>query len=309
GYRNQDITDKQYDALRELLRQLQSVYDIPDDHILTHSMVAYGNPNRYHPYKHRGRKTCGMIFAKPEVRARLGLEAQPEYDPDVKAGRLRNADKQLAAFLFPKIPKPVLVASNEKEIPVPELPEIEIPLESNIISSTNTAWDIARDRFDHRSTVYTFPNGSTKRGDQIENWARIPAGTRVALDEMDDTQSFEGFLEIGKDGDSAGEVAGEAVASTTTIYFFPDGLIRTGAELQKNSSGRRLLENTPKKTLILVGYLYGGHIKARRTASYIAGRKWNYPSTYYRFPDGKILSGDDIDSKKIPPNTMIFFEQ
>ncbi|MBN2244135.1 MAG: N-acetylmuramoyl-L-alanine amidase, partial [Acidobacteria bacterium] len=63
GYHNKDILDAQYDALRELLRQLQSLYDIPDDHVLTHSMVAYGNPNRFHRYSHRGRKTCGMIFA------------------------------------------------------------------------------------------------------------------------------------------------------------------------------------------------------------------------------------------------------
>ena len=307
GYHDKDIMDAQYDAVRELLRQLQSMYDIPDDHVLTHSMVAYGSPNRYHPYNHRGRKTCGMIFANPEVRARLGLEAQPAYDPDVKAGRLKNADKELATFLFPKNLEPVLVASNEKTIP--ESPEIEIPSESFIIGKSNTAWDIARDRYDHPSTLYTFPNGNVLNGDQIENWARIPAGTRVAFDEMDDTESFEGFLEIGKDGDTAEAIAGEAKTSATTIYFFPDGYIRTGAELQGTSAGRRLLNNTPEKTLILLGYIYGGQIKARRTASYIAGKKWNYPSTYYRYPDGTMLSGDDIDQKNIPRNTFIFFQQ
>jgi hypothetical protein len=119
---------------------------------------------------------------------------------------------------------------------------------------------------------------------------------------MEDAQSFEGFLEIGKDGDTA-----EACA--TTIYFFPDGYIRTGAERQKTGAGRGLLKNTPPKTLILIGYIYGGYVKALRPASSIAGRKWNYPSTYYRLPDGSMLSGDDIDQKSIPPSTLIFHQQ
>ena len=307
GYHNKDIKDAQYEALKELLRQLQSVYDIPDENVLTHSMVAYGRPNRYHPYNHRGRKTCGMIFAQPEVRLRLGLEAQPKSDPDVDAGRLRVGDEKLFSFLFPKVTEPVLLASAEP-VPPPQI-EIEIPDESHIISNTNTAWDIARDRYDQSSTLYTFPNGSTKKGNEIENWARIPAGTRVALNEMDEAQAFEGFLEIGKDGDTAEAVAGEAWASATTIYFFPDGYIRTGAELQETGAGRRLLKAPPKKTLLLVGYIYGGQIRASRSASYIAGRKWNYPSTYYRLPDGSMVSGDDIDSKNIPRNTLVFFQQ
>lgn len=307
GYKDKDITDAQYDALRELLRQLKSLYDIPDDHILTHSMVAYGNPNRWHRYKHRGRKTCGMIFAQPEVRARLRLQAQPDHDPDVKAGRLKNADKKLAAFLFPEIPKPVLVASTESMVSPPP-PTVEIPDESFVISGSNSAWQIAREFYNHPSTLYTFPNGTRKSGDQIENWNRIPPGTQVTLNEVED-ENYEKFLEIGKDGDSAEELAGELYSSSTTIYFFPSGLIRTGTELLEDSAGRALLKNTPVKTMVLVGYIYGGKVTARRPAASIAGRKWNYPSTYYRYPDGTILSGDDINPRKIPHNTFVFFQQ
>lgn len=307
GYHDKNITDAQYDALRELLRQLQSLYDIPDDHVLTHSMVAYGF-NRFHPYNHRGRKTCGMIFALPEVRARLGLESQPDHDPDVKAGRLKVADKELFRVLFPEIPKPVLVASTESTVSPPPS-KIEIPDTSYVISISNSAWDVAREHYNHPSTLYTFPNGTQKSGDQIENWNRIPAGTRVTLNEMDDSEDFEGFLEIGKDGDTSEEVAGELYASSNTIYFFPSGLIRTGAELQEDSAGRALLKKTPGKTLMLVGYIYGGRVKASRPAATIAGRKWNYPSTYYRYPDGTIVSGDDINPKRIPHNTFIFFQQ
>jgi len=308
GYHNKDIKDAQYDAIRELLRQLKSLYDIPDDHVLTHSMVAYGRPNRFHNYNHRGRKRCGMIFAQPEVRSRLGLDVQPELDPDVNAGRLKVADKKLFRFLFPDVPRPIVAASSKSPASLP-LSNIEIPQESLVINDSNTAWEVARERYNHVSTLYTFPNGTKKSGDQIKNWARIPAGTRVMLNEMEDTQLFEGFLEIGKDGDTAEEVAGEAYQTRTTIYFFPDGYIRTGAELQKTASGRQLLKNTPEKTLVLTGYIYGGYVNARRPASSIAGRKWNYPSTYYRYPDGNILSGDDINQKSIPTNTLIFYQQ
>jgi hypothetical protein len=110
GYHNRDINEAQYAALRELLRQLKGVCHISDEDVLTHSMVAYGRPNRFHNDNHRGRKRCGMIFARPDVRVRLGLESKPTYDADVKAGRLRVGDRELYSFLFAAKPKPTLVA-------------------------------------------------------------------------------------------------------------------------------------------------------------------------------------------------------
>lgn len=389
GYHDRDITDAQYVALRELLRQLKSLYNIPDEDVITHSMVAYGRPNHFHRYNHRGRKRCGMIFAKPEVRARLGLEAAPEHDVDVEAGRLRVADKELFRFLFPDKPRSTFVASNpapksskpdsssaagatqaSPEVaptavlaestlnaantpidednlstaivaapspgpfsasaesgailtpvslelssagpsvtPVPRKPlSVETLSRSLIIGSNRTAWEVARESYNHPSTVYIFPNGTRKTGDQIKDWASIPAHTRVIIDE-EDTQPFEGFLEIGKDGDTAKELAGTASTSSTTIYFFPDGLIRTGAELNRRRSYKKLLNNPPEKTKVLTGYVYGGYVKSRRPPTSIAGVKWNYPSTYYRYPDGKIVSGDDINDKDIPVGTLVFYQR
>jgi hypothetical protein len=248
-----------------------------------------------------------MIFARPDVRARLGLKAKPERDTDVQAGRLKVGDRELFSFLFAKPAKPVLVAEAGKA--PPSLPAaVEVPAESSRIDSHWTAWQIARESYDHASTIYFFPDGSRMAGDQIRDWTQIPVGTRVLLNETEDTEPFEGFLEIGKDGDTAREIAGAASTSATTIYFFPDGLIRTGAELNKRRSMKGLLSNPPKGTRILVGYVYGGHLKARRHPSRIAGEKWNYPSTYYRFPDGSILSGDDVDDQTIPPGTLVFYQ-
>jgi hypothetical protein len=247
GYHNRDIREAQYTSLRELLRQLKSIYKIPDKNVLTHSMVAYGLPNRFHDGNHRGRKRCGMLFARPEVRARLGLKTKPERDVDVESGRLIVGDKELFAMLFARQPAAVAAAASEPAKPA------------------------------------------------------APAS--------DDPQGFEGFLEIGKDGDSPRTLAGKAWKSKSTIYFFPDGRVRTGEELSRLASGLKLLENPPKGTRLLLGYVYGGHVKISRPPSSIAGDKWNYPSTYYRTPDGSIVNGDEVDPKAIPAGTLVLYQR
>ena len=310
GYHNEDITGSQYTALKGLLNQLKSFYHISDKNVLTHSMVAYGRPNRFHHDNHRGRKRCGMIFAEPDVRDRLGLKAKPLHDADVEAGRLKVGDRELYTFLFAAKPKETLVASAGKP-PAPAPAPLERPAESSVIGGNWTAWNIARERYNDPSTVYVFPNGKRIPGDQVQDWAKIPAGTKVVLNEneMEDTQSFEGFMEIGKDGDTPQEIAGTAYAQATTIYFFPDGMVRTGAELKRRHSTKKLLTNPPKGTRLLVGYVYGGHVKTRRPPSSIAGDKWNYPSTFYRFPDGSMLSGDDLDVGSVPAGTLVFYQE
>jgi hypothetical protein len=101
------------------------------------------------------------------------------------------------------------------------------------------------------------------RGNEIREWESIPAGTRVLFLDGDQEreQEFEGFLEIGKDGNTVRDLAGDLYADATTIYFFPDGLIRTGAELSRTASLRRLLNAPPKGTRVLVGYVYGGYVQ------------------------------------------------
>ena len=367
GYHNKDITAAQYESLKELLRQLKSLYKIPDERVLTHSMVAYGRPNKFHDENHRGRKRCGMIFADPRVRARLELKTAPARDPDVDAGRLIVADKELYAYLFPaarrgapaavqiakaQIPEkpsePVeapdveiadakettaiaetapeaktiatkdttteakVVAASSKTAPKPasRIEPPEMPVESQEISPGLTAWQIAREQYNSPSTMYEFPDGRRLSGSQITDWGRIPTGTRVIFDQEDEEEDqFEGFLEIGKDGDSPQALAGKAYDSATTIYFFPDGLIRTGAELQKQASYRSLFKNPPKGTRLLVGYVYGGKVNTSRRPSRIAGIKWNYPSTYYRYPDGRILNGDNVKDSAIPAGTLVFFQE
>ena len=186
GFHNKPITSQQEIALAELLRQLQDIYGIPDEHVLTHSMVAYGRRNRWHRQSHRGRKRCGMLFAQSALRQRLGLESRPARDPDVAAGRLVVGDPYLATVLFSPEDEAVAVAEKRFEGP-----------DADVITAERTAWFIARDQYADAGTVYVFPGGTRRRGDQIRDWSRIPPGTKVLVDQ-------EGSGGIGSGGRSAG---------------------------------------------------------------------------------------------------------
>ena len=100
GHHDQSMPLRQLEALKELIDRLKKIYSIRDEQVVCHSQVAYGAPNTWHKKKHRGRKRCGMLFAMPSVRAKLGLTARPAHDPDVKAKRLVQADSYLNSVLY-----------------------------------------------------------------------------------------------------------------------------------------------------------------------------------------------------------------
>jgi len=294
GYYNKDITPAQYKSLKELLDMLRKKYKVPSERVLTHSMVAYGAPNVWHKKSHRGRKRCGMLFARDSVRQRLGLEKKPAYDPDVKAGRLVVGDPYLAQVLYGK--------SEEQEKAVIRYTSQD----SDMVSRDRSVWDIAGDRYKSPDVIYRFPDGKEKRGNEIKNWKKILVGTRIifpsAVENIEDEATEEGFLEIGVDGDNAMEIAGDEYQSKTTIYFTPDGQIKTGSDMNDKE-----IASLPEKTRILVGYAYGGKVTPKRSAFLICGKAWNFPSTYYRLPDGTLVSGNRLKEDQIPKNTIVFF--
>ena len=236
GYHDKKPTDKQLAALKKLIATLKAIYGLRDDQILCHSMVAYGSPNKWFPFNHRGRKRCGMLFATKEIREKMGLKNTFTTDPDVKAGRLQVADPYL------------------------------------------------------ESVLYGLPQGNES------------AVKGAAEPQQDDEESFEGFKVIGREG--VKKIAGNEYKSSTTIYFFSDGKIRTGKELTKTE-----LDNIPKDTKVLVGYVYGGKISSSRTAYSVVGKKWNFPSTYYRLPDGTVKTGDEVDGSLLKEGTIILFRK
>jgi hypothetical protein len=305
GYHNREINDAQYAALRELLDELQRIYSIPDHHVLTHSMVAYGHPNKWHKRPHRGRKRCGMNFADERARRRLGLKRGVAYDPDVRAGRLAVGDEELFAKLYGgRTAGRKLYAAIEAG--------------RNIITTHASAWDIAGSEYNKPTTHYVFPDGRAFSGDRIRDWSSIPAGTKIVLAEnpvrrkkreailakVESTQGegLAGLRVIGKHGSNAKKVAGEQYNQESTIYFLPDGRVRCGHELSEKE-----LKRIPNQTAVLIGYTYGGHITDRKSAYDICSERWNNRETYYRFTDGRIMAGHHIDENSLPPNTLVFF--
>jgi len=116
GYHDKQMSSVQMNAIRGLVKELQSMYHLPDHCVVAHSHVAYGAPNKWQKRRHRGRKRCGMLFAMPSNRRRLELKTRPALDVDVKAGRLVVGDPYINQVLYgnvdtmaPKtVPKPII---------------------------------------------------------------------------------------------------------------------------------------------------------------------------------------------------------
>ena len=121
GYHNKSMPLIQLRAIKTLVKELQSMYKIPDHRVVCHSHVAYGAANKWHKYKHRGRKRCGMLFAMPSVRRQLGLTTRPAYDPDIKAGRLKQADDYLQKVLYGGVDTMASVYKATTPPPVPKI--------------------------------------------------------------------------------------------------------------------------------------------------------------------------------------------
>lgn len=291
GYHNREATTAQYAALRELVAELQRLYRVPDSHVLTHSMVAYGAPNRWQTRSHRGRKRCAMNFARRSERLKLGLARQPLWDPDVKAGRLVVGDAHLAKVLYGSAAEQESAATHFARE------------DANVIVRGRTAWDIARDRYRSPDTLYMLPGGGLVKGNQVKDWQALPHGTRVVVSAAYRDNESEFVKEIGIDGKSARDIAGDEHDHKTTVYFLPHGQVRRGDELEQSA-----LANLPARTRMLVGYVHGGHITARRRAFDVCGPRWNHASTFYRLPDGRIEAGDKMDEGAIPKGTQVFFQ-
>jgi hypothetical protein len=290
GYHDGNITSAQYTALRELLSQLKTMYNIPDDRILTHSMVAYAAPNRWYTRSHRGRKRCGMLFAKRSIRLKLGLQSQPLSDPDVQARRLVVGDAYLASVLYG--------SAREQETAARKITD---SASGNVISKNKAAWDIAGPKYNSAEILYVFPDGTEVRGNKIEKWNQMPIGTKVVFAENQRDNEEEKVCEIGVDGQDARDIAGDEYNRETTIYFLLDGRIKRGTELTDFD-----LLSLPPKTRMLVGYVCVGYVTASKTAIDLCGKRWNFPSTFYRFPNGTIRAGNTLNDNSIPRNTIAF---
>jgi hypothetical protein len=243
GYHHRRLRPVQVSALRELLRQLQSVYGIPDRRVLTHSMVAYGRPNKYHRYRHRGRKRCGMLFADPDLRRRLGLDDAPRSDPDVKARRLRVADRVLFRKLFPPRPAPRPSQPSDAPAPVARAPRSSPSRWTLVDRPGASARSVVGASYDDATTIYLFPSGLVRTGRRLVRaggrrlLSQLPRGTRILTG-----YQFGGYVTSRR---APSDIAGERWNDPGTLYRLPSGDLVPGHRIDASRLPRSTLVFPP----------------------------------------------------------------
>ena len=120
GYHDQPMGSAQLTAIRDLVKELKSMYNLSDDKVVCHGHVAYGSPNKWQKHRHRGRKRCGMLFAMASVRRCLELKSRPASDADVKAKRLTVGDDYLNPVLYGTVDTMVGKVSTSSVKPPPK---------------------------------------------------------------------------------------------------------------------------------------------------------------------------------------------
>ena len=323
GEHNHELTAAQYTSLRYLVGDLKRIYGVSDERILTHSMVAYGTPNHWQKRVHRGRKRCGMLLADPARRAKIGVYSKPSYDPDLKAGRLANADPELTRILYGKkqtvskppakqesasTKKPTTGNKTQTTGAKPQAASAKPQFDSgkrdadNVIGPKRSAWDIAKDLYNAPTTLYKFPDGTTKKGSDIRNWKAMPAGTIVTVGDEDDNAVL-GAEVVGRDSSSILDLVGDEALAKTTYYVEPG----SKTYLQGSSLTMEKVLAFPGGTRVFVRYKVGGPVSARRPVYDICGPRWNRPETYYLTPKGEILPGNAVKERAIPKGAWVFY--
>jgi len=300
GYHDKPITLQQIDALRDLVDNLKKIYNLKDEQVVCHSHVAYGAPNKWQRRNHRGRKRCGMLFAMPSIRSRLNLRAKPALDPDVKAGRLAQADTYLGQVLYGSIDTMAGRIGRPIATPAPA------PRNGGGILSSISSF---------------FKRGELKKNTPPPPTKQQPASpARPAPQPAQPARSVQPVQPI-RSVQPARPV--QPVQSTQpTLPGFVRGPLRGVPVSQAGPQPGQKAETAPPpsfsppqgdpaKDLALLkalpGYVQGGPTSAALTPYKIAGRKWKSPDTYY-YIKGRIVRGDRVDEKKIEKGTLIFYK-
>ena len=322
GHHDQAVTLQQLDALKELIARLKRLYSVSDSRVVCHSHVAYGAPNTWHKKKHRGRKRCGMLFAMPSVRVRLGLTARPAFDPDVRAKRLVQVDTDLAAVLYGsrdtmaahynRRPPPVVMraapakaspkSSGRAGAPRP-------PPQSKQIITVKPAPIV-------KPAPVVKPTPVVK---QVPPPATPPPIVKPAHPKQVETPpeeetgvlaSIGGFFKstakliVPKKKKPVEPPAGRAnspSAPPDPTPLPPRKLERPPLVLSRDPRDLAALEAMP-------GYVKGGPVSADLTPYSIAGAAWRAPTTYY-YMNGRILTGDKVNEKLIEKGSYIFYKK
>ena len=345
GHHDQSMPLPQLEALRLLLERLKKLYNVPDAQVVCHSHVAYGAPNTWHKQKHRGRKRCGMLFAMPSVRARLGLKARPKYDPDVNAKRLVQADPYLASILYGSVDTMAAHYGRAKaQIGVaPAATVAAKPVPTKAASSSGrgstarvVAVKPAKPAKPTRSVVKPVvaqtkpvspppvkkpplivpkpPEEPTpepaKAEEEGTDWLRV-VGLKGGYFRKKARLVVSASSVASSEGDTDAEGGQSSDVDTDSEEEQPPKTDSNLLPLPKNLYiGKRGDDVRDLAALAkLPDYVRGGPVTADLSPFKIAGGAWRSPGTYYYSPSGKIVTGDKVDERSIEVGTFIFYKK
>ncbi len=318
GHHDKPVTLKQIAALKELVAMLKGAYGLTDGQVLCHSHVAYGAPNKWQARRHRGRKRCGMLFAMWSVRTRLGLKAKPAYDPDVKAGRLFQADQYLSRVLYGREDTMASHYAKGKK-PAPDKKS------GGLLSGLGELFGLGEDK--------TPPKPKEKPKEKTKSKKPAPPKKLTPPKKEPPTKALPPKkieAPVAPDSPEAWRAAAKFVPAKGTedmrpqmkaatpehpvmkaapmkagvvdnYYLLPDGTYFQDDRLPKTV---KLKPGTKK----LVGYVKGGPLAAGQSAYSVAGKAWNSPTTWYVI-GGRVFPGDKIDARSISKGTLIFYKK
>jgi hypothetical protein len=297
GYHDKPVTLLQLDALRDLIDNLKKIYNLTDAQVVCHSHVAYGAPNKWQRRKHRGRKRCGMLFAMPSIRARLNLRSKPAFDPDVKAGRLVQADSYLGQVLYGSID--TMAGSFGRPVVAPAATPAPAK-KGGILDSITRLFTKGELKNPSPPTKPAQPSVKppVPKPQPVKQASTLPAAKPQVQGKAQDVPST--FVK--------GPLRGVPAQSDPT----PSSPSSPAPSAPSPAQRPQPAAVDPVRNLAVLkalpGYVQGGPTSATLTPYKIAGRRWRSPDTYY-YVKGKIISGDRIDEKKIGSGTLIFYRK
>ena len=274
GHHDKPVTLTQLDAIRELVGMLQKEYKIDDAHVVCHSHVAYGAPNKWQKRNHRGRKRCGMLCAMPSVRQRLNLTSKPAYDPDVRARRLVVGDPYLERVLYGKVD--TMASRLGRNVAAEEKP--------GIFSSFFTKKQPEMPNDPEKENYYEKPPAETDKAKPAAGKAtKVPPPKTLPPKEPPKAPASKG------------------PAAVSTVSTKPSTPAVKGKRVAKEPTTLRELEDRMR-------YRELGVLGKKSTPYRLVGRAWNAPTTYY-YAKGRIIRGDRMDPKKTSPGTRVFIRK
>ena len=245
-----------------------------------------------------------MLFAMPSVRARLNLRSKPAFDPDVKAGRLVQADSYLGQVLYGSID--TMAGSFGRPVAAPAATPAPVKKGGILDSITRlfTKGELKNPSPPPKPAQPSVKSPAPKP-QPVKQASKPPVSKPPVQDKSHDVPPT--FVKGPLRGVPAqNDPSPSSSSSPSPVAPLPAAPSPSPAQRPQSAAA------DPARNLAVLkalpGYVQGGPTSATLTPYKIAGRRWRSPDTYY-YVKGKIISGDRIDEKKIGSGTLIFYRK